>query len=194
VTRRLSPSVNPVVALAALVLVALVLVLGACGSAPPDDRASIPLQGFTTTTPPPPTEPPTPAELEARLLRDYRSDWAAILEAYASSSVVGLHRVSSGPVLYGISDDILHGVRYGLVWSGAMTHHPSVDRMEAGRALVTDCILVADAVHDSLSGEVLGEGQEWVELLVELVSEDHTWKLYDFDVLGYDCEPPTPSI
>jgi hypothetical protein len=173
---------------------AVALALAGCGASPPDDAASIPLQGFTTTTPPPPTTPPTQTELERQLLDDYRSDWAAIMHAYLGSSVVGLHRYSAGPLLYGVSDEILHGVRSGLVWSATMSHHPLVQSMDAEWASVHDCILLEDAVVDSLSEDLLGEGQGWVELVVDLLNDDGTWKLFDFEVLGYDCQPPAPQV
>jgi hypothetical protein len=180
---------------AALVAVALLVLASACGgTSSRDPRADQPLQGMSTTTAPPTTAPPTDAELDAELIASYRHNWETLMHAYLASSVVGLHRITSGPMLYGTSDEILYGVRSGLVWSATMQHHPRVEERNEEWAAVHDCLYIEDAVVDSLSEELLGEGHEWVELVVDLVREDDTWKLYSWELLGYGCQPPAPQI
>jgi hypothetical protein len=171
------------------------LVVAGCAPGPTrDDRAGIPLAGLTTTTPPPELDPPTPQELEAQLLDAYRHNWGALLTAYSESTVVGLHRVSSGPVLYGISDDILYGVRHSVVFDGVATHHPRVETMEDEVAVVLDCMRLDDEVRDSLTGEILDSAQTWHDLRVTLVNEEGVWKIFDFEYVADHCEPPDPAI
>lgn len=135
-----------------------------------------------------------PEQRAADAIAAYRHNWDVLNQAYAESSVVGLHRVASGPMLYGISDDILYGVHYGLVLEGGMTHHPTLESITEDRAVIIDCALTTNEYRDALSGELLNEDTFWRELRFEMVLEDDVWKLHDGSLVSDDCEPPTPQV
>jgi hypothetical protein len=169
-------------------------ITAACGpSSPAPELEPLRLSSdLLTTTAPPPTT--SPEERATQVVSDYRHNWQVLFNAYANTNVAGLHLISSGPILYGVTDDILYGKRYGLALDGSFTSHPRVESADHDIAVVVDCMVVQDLLRDSLTNEVIDEWYTNWEIRVELVWEGDTWKLHDWTELSTNCVPPEPLV
>jgi hypothetical protein len=176
-------------ALAALLVLAAALGLGACGSG----AATSP---STTTTGPVATTPVTPttltkASVSQQVISAYGTMWADLVVAATTSDfqspLLAQHATGGALTLLvqGLARDQLHGI----VTKGVTTHHPTVTSLSPARdptrAVVSDCFDDSRWIEYTTDGKRAKNNPGGKRATTaDLVKKDAVWKVSQLTIEG----------